>query len=340
MISRMEKKLRWGVLSTANICMKKVIPAMQLGQLTTVTAIASRDLAKAQEAADALGIAKAYGSYEELIADPDIDAIYNPLPNQFHVPWTIKAAEAGKHVLCEKPLSMSVAEAESLVEVRARTGVKIGEAFMIRSYPQWLRVRALLNEKRIGELRSIAGFFSYFNRDAANIRNQVESGGGGLMDIGCYLIHVSRYAFGTQPSRVVGLVDRDPDFRVDRLTSAILDFPGGQSIFTCSTQMIPYQRVHFFGTHGRIEVEIPFNAPPDRPTRLFIDATGDLQGTGITTETFPVCDQYTMQGDAFSRAVLEDGDVPVSLEDAIGNMAVIEAVFDSAKSGRWEKPRR
>ena len=340
MISGMEKKLRWGVLSTANIGLKKVIPAMQLGQLTTVTAIASRDLAKARKAADALGIAKAYGSYEELIADPEIDAIYNPLPNQLHVPWTTKAAEAGKHVLCEKPLGMNLAEAETLLEVRARTGVKIGEAFMIRSYTQWLRVRELLNEKRIGELRSIAGFFSYFNRDAANIRNQAEAGGGGLMDIGCYLIHVSRYAFGGQPTRVVGLVEHDPEFEVDRMASAILDFPGGQSIFTCSTQMIPYQRVHFFGTQGRIEVEIPFNAPPDRPTRLFVDATGDLRGTGITTETFAVCDQYTMQGDAFSKAVLEGGEVPVSVEDAIGNMAVIEAIFDSARSGQWEKPKR
>jgi predicted dehydrogenase len=275
-----------------------------------------------------------------LLADPNIDAIYNPLPNQFHVPWTIRAAEAGKHVLCEKPLSLTVAEAETLLEVRARTGVKIGEAFMIRSYPQWLRLRELLDERRIGELRSIAGVFSYFNNDPANIRNQVEAGGGALMDIGCYLIHASRYAFGQQPSRVVGLIDRDPATHIDRLTSAILDFAGGQSIFTCSTQMVPYQRIHFFGTTGRMEIEIPFNAPPDRPTRLFIDTTGDLFGGGITTEEFPVCDQYTLQGDAFSKAVLGNTEVPVSLEDAIGNMAVIEGVFKSAASGRWETTSR
>jgi predicted dehydrogenase len=336
----MRNKLRWGVLSTANIGLKKVIPAMQKGQFTTVAAIASRDLAKAREAAAALAIPTAYGSYEELLADPTIDAIYNPLPNQFHVPWTIKAAEAGKHVLCEKPLSLTVAEAETLLAVRARTGVKIGEAFMIRSYPQWLRLRELLDERRIGELRSIAGFFSYFNNDPGNIRNQVEAGGGALMDIGCYLIHASRYAFAQQPTRVVGLIDRDPRMHIDRLTSAILDFPGGQSIFTCSTQMVAYQRIHFFGTKGRIEIEIPFNAPPDRPTRLFIDPTGDLLGTGITMETFPVCDQYTLQGDAFSKAVLDNTEVPVSVEDAIGNMAVIEAVFRSAASGQWETPNR
>jgi predicted dehydrogenase len=340
MIGSMRNMLRWGVLSTANIGLKKVIPAMQQGQYTRVTAIASRDLGKAREAATALGIATAYGSYEELLADPEIDAIYNPLPNQLHVPWTIKAAEAGKHVLCEKPLSLTVAEAETLLAVRARTGVKIGEAFMIRSYPQWLRVRELLGEGRIGELRSIMGFFSYFNANPANIRNVVEYGGGGLLDIGCYLVHASRYAFAQEPKRVVALIDRDPEMHTDRLTSAILDFEGGQSIFTCSTQLVPYQRVHFLGTRGRIELEIPFNAPPDRPTRLFIDSGSDVFGGGITTETFPSCDQYTLQGDAFAKAVFEDTDVPVTVEDAIGNMAAIEAIFNSAASGQWEVPKR
>jgi len=336
----MSNKLRWGVLSTANIGLKKVIPAMQQGQHTSVTAIASRDLAKAREAANALGIAKAYGSYEELLADPEIDAIYNPLPNQLHVPWTIKAAEAGKHVLCEKPLSLTAAEAESLLAVRARTGVKIGEAFMIRSYPQWLRVRELLDQGRIGEIRSIMGLFSYFNVDPSNIRNQMDTGGGALMDIGCYLVHASRYAFAQEPKRAVALIDRDPQMQTDRLTSAMLDFEGGQSIFTCSTQMVPYQRIHFFGTQGRIEIEIPFNAPKDRPARLFIDDGSDLFGGSITTESFPVCDQYTLQGDAFSKAVLENAEVPVPVDDAIKNMAVIEAIFQSAASGQWESPQR
>ena len=334
----MSKKLRWGVLSTANIGLKKVLPAMQLGRYSVVAAIASRDIHKAQEAAATLQIPKAYGSYEELLADPNIDAIYNPLPNQLHIPWTVRAAEAGKHVLCEKPLSLSVAEAKSLLAVRERTGVKIGEAFMIRSYTQWLRLRELLSEGRIGALRSVIGFFSYFNNDPTNIRNQVECGGGALLDIGCYCIHASRYAFAQEPTRVVGLVEHDPAMTIDRLTSAILDFPGGQAIFTCSTQLIPYQRVQFLGTKGRIEIEIPFNAPKDRPTRLFIDSTGDLSGSGITTEEFPIADQYTMQGDAFSKAVLDGTEVPVPLEDAIANMAVIEAVFRSGETGRWESP--
>ena len=335
----MSKKLRWGVLSTANIGVKKVIPAMQLGRYTTVIAIASRGDARAQAAARTLGIDKAYGSYEELLADPDVDAIYNPLPNQMHVPWTIKAAEAGKHVLCEKPLSLTVAEAKTLLPVRERTGVKIGEAFMIRSFTQWLRVRELLDAGRIGTLRSVIGAFSYFNNDPKNIRNQVESGGGALFDIGCYCIQASRYGFGGLPTRVVGLIERDPEFRTDRLTSALLDFPSGHAIFSCSTQLVPYQRVHFLGTKGRIELEIPFNAPKDRPTRLFIDETGDIFGTGIVTEEFPTADQYTMQGDAFSKAVLEGGEVPVPLEDAIANMSVIEALFRSAETGTWITPQ-
>jgi len=335
----MDSKIRWGVLSTANIGLKKVIPAMQLGRLTRVTAIASRDLAKAQTAGAALGIPTAHGSYEELLADPDVDAIYNPLPNHLHLPWTINAAEAGKHVLCEKPLTLTAADAQSLLAVRARTGVKIGEAFMVNCHPQWLRLRELLDEGRIGQLRSVTGLFSYFNINPDNIRNKTEAGGGALMDIGCYLIHAARSAFATEPTCVVALIDRDPEMRTDRLTSAILDFPGGHASFTCSTQLIPYQRIHFLGTRGRIEIEIPFNAPPDRPTRLFIDTTGDLSGSGIVTEVFPVCDQYTLQGDAFSKAILDDTEVPVPIEDAIGNMAAIEAIFKSGRSGQWEAVR-
>jgi predicted dehydrogenase len=334
------RKIRWGVLSTAAIGMKKVLPAMQHGQYCSIVAIASRHFSKAKEAAAALGIPVAYGSYEELLADPKIDAIYNPLPNHLHVPWTIKAAEAGKHVLCEKPLSLSAAEAETLLAVRSRTLVKIGEAFMIRSTAQWLRLRQLLDEGRIGELSSITGFFSYFNINPANIRNRADIGGGALMDIGCYLIHASRYAFAQEPTRVVALIDRDPQMHTDRLTSAILDFPGGHSIFTCSTQLIPYQRIHFLGTRGRIEIEIPVNAPFDRPTQLFIDSTGDLSGSGIATETFSASDQYTLQGDAFSKAILDDTEVPVPIEDAIANMAVIDAIFRSAESCQWEALQR
>ncbi|MGB8260361.1 MAG: Gfo/Idh/MocA family oxidoreductase [Terracidiphilus sp.] len=333
-----ETRLRWGVLGTAAIGVRQVLPAMRHCRYATIQAIASRSLPRARQVAGELGIPAAYGSYEELLADPAVDAVYNPLPNQLHVPWTIRAAEAGKHVLCEKPLSLTVAEAETLLEVRARTGVRIGEAFMIRSHPQWLRAQQLIAQGRIGRLVAVAGLFSYYNVDPANIRNQADSGGGALLDIGCYLIQAARTGFGRQPERVVGLIERDPAFLTDRLSSAILDFGGPQAIFTCSTQMIPYQRVHFLGTEGRIEIEIPFNAPNQRPTRLFLDSTGDLTGSAIATEEFPVCDQYTLQGDAFSLAVLEGREVPVPLEEGIRNMAVIEAVFRSAASGHWEKP--
>ena len=333
-----QNKVKWGVLGVASIATKKVIPGMQKGEWSEITAIASRDLKKAKEAARKLGIPKAYGSYEELLADTEIEAVYNPLPNHLHVPWSIKAAEAGKHVLCEKPLSLTVAEARTLLPVRERCGVKIGEAFMVKTHPQWLRTRELIHKGVIGELRAIVGAFSYFNRDPENVRNKVEWGGGGLMDIGCYPITTSRFIFGEEPVRVAGLIERDPDFKTDRLASVILEFPSGQTVFTCSMQMVPYQRMQFLGTKGRIEMEIPFNAPNDRPTRIFEDDGRDVLGGGIRTETIPVCDQYTVQGDAFSRAIREGIDVPVPLEDAIANMAVIEAVFRAGESGRWERP--
>jgi predicted dehydrogenase len=332
------KKVKWGVLSTAKIGVNKVIPGMQLGEWSEIAAIASRDGKKAEDVARKLRIPKAYWSYEELLADPEIEAIYNPLPNHLHVPWSIKAAEAGKHVLCEKPVGLSVAEAKALLAARDHTGVKIGEAFMVRTHPQWLRTRDLIRSGRIGDLRSIIGAFSYFNRDAANIRNVLDWGGGTMYDIGCYPVNTSRFIFGEEPSRVVALVERDPEFQVDRLASVIMDFPAGQSIFTCSTQLVPYQRMQFLGTKGRIEIEIAFNAPNDRPCRLFIDDGRDVFGGGVTLETVPRCDQYTIQGDVFSRAIRGDGGVPVSIEDAIRNMAVIEAVFRSAETGRWERP--
>ena len=339
----MQSKIRWGVLSTAKIGLRKVIPGMQLGQFSEVTAIASRTLASAQEAAHELGIARAYGSYEELLADPGIDAIYNPLPNDLHVPWTIKAAEAGKHVLCEKPIALSAAEARTLLAVRERTGVKIGEAFMVRLHPQWVRTSELIAEDRIGPVRLVTGTFSYFNDDPRNIRNKPEMGGGALMDIGCYLIFAARQFFGcdnkpAEPRRVIATIDRDPGTQIDRMTSFLLEFTGGHAIASASTQLVPNQRIQALGSKGRIEIELPVNTAPDRPTSIFIDDGGDLFGADITPESFAAVDQYTLQGDAFSKAILEDTEVPVPLEEAIANMAVIDALFRSAESGRWEIP--
>ncbi|MGH9584115.1 MAG: Gfo/Idh/MocA family protein [Bryobacteraceae bacterium] len=333
----MSARVRWGVLGTANIALKKVIPGMQRSARCEIAAIASRDPQKAAQAAQQLGIPKACGSYEELLGDSGIDAIYNPLPNHLHVPWSIKAAEAGKHVLCEKPIAMSAKEALQLISVRDRTGVKIGEAFMVRTHPQWLRAREIVRSGEIGEIGSILSAFSYFNADPKNIRNIQEIGGGAVMDIGCYPITMSRWLFGREPRRVVSVIDRDPQMGTDRLSTAILDFAPGQAAFTCGTQIVPFQCMQILGTRGRIDLEIPYNIPPDRPSRIFIDDGSQLAGRGARIEEFPTCDAYTAQGDAFSQAIQEGGEVPVPLEDAMANMAVIEAVFRSAESGRWEQ---
>jgi predicted dehydrogenase len=326
------KKIRWGVLSTAKIAIEKVIPAMQLGKYCTVTAIASRQLEKAQEAARRLGIEKAYGSYEELLADPDVDAVYLPLPNHLHVPWAIKALKAGKHVLCEKPLGLNAAEDQKLLEAsRKFPRLKVMEAFMYRHHPQWQWAKKRVSEGKIGELRTIQSFFSYYNSDPNNIRNKMDIGGGGLMDIGCYCISLSRFIFGAEPRRVCGIMEEYPEMKVDRLTSGILEFVSGTSTFTCATQLVPYQRVNIFGTKGRIEIEIPFNAPPDRPCKIW---HGD--DAIIEEVILEICNQYTIQGDLFSRAVLEDREVPTPLEDAVANMQVIDALVRSARSGSWE----
>src|SRR5580693_1684040 len=308
-------RVKWGVLGAASIAVRKVIPGMQLGELSEVYGLASRDHFRAQNVARTLGITKTYGAYEDLLADEHIEAVYIPLPNHLHVPWAIKACEAGKHVLCEKPIGLSVAEVRQLIAARDRAGVLVGEAFMVQTHPQWVRTRGLIRAGKIGELKAIMGAFSYFNRDAANVRNVLEWGGGGVMDIGCYPIFTSRMIFDQEPRRVAAVVERDPDF------------PSGQSIWTCSTQMVPYQRMQFFGTSGRIEIEIPFNAPPDRETRILVDDGRDVFGGGVTADVFRSTDQYTVQGDAFSRAIREDAPVPVPLENSLKNMAVIEAVL-------------
>lgn len=332
------QKVRWGILGVASIATTKVIPAMQHGELTVITGIASRDLAKAQDAARNLGIPKAYGSYDEMLADPDIDAVYNPLPNHLHVPWSIRAAEAGKHVLCEKPIALTVAETLELIAARERTRVVIGEAFMVRTHPQWVRTTELVQSGRIGQLRCATGSFGYYKTGPTNIRNIRASGGGGLMDIGCYLIKASRMVFGEAPLRVCASMVRDPVFNTDTLTSALLEYPSGHCVFTCGTQVVGNQRMEFLGTTGRITVEVPFNPLPGHVSRICIDDGRDVLGSGVTTEEFPPCDQYTIQGDLFSRAILDGGQPPVPLEDALVNMAVIEALFRSAETGNWEKP--
>lgn len=325
-----ERKVRWGVLSTAKIAVDKVIPALAKSRHCEVVAIGSRRLDAARKAAEKLDIPRACGSYEELLADPEIDAVYNPLPNHLHVPLSIAALEAGKHVLCEKPIGLSSEEGRQLVDAGKRhPQLKLMEAFMYRHHPQWKRAKELATSGAIGDFRTIQSFFSYFKDDPTDIRSKPEMGGGGLMDIGCYNISLSRFLFDAEPRRVYGIVEYDPKLGVDRLASGILEFDRGTSTFTCGTQLVPYQRVHVFGTTGRVEIEIPFNAPPDRPCRIWRQT-----GEDMTEERLPVCDQYTIQGDLFARAILDDTPVPTPIEDSVANMRVIEAIVQSAKEGR------
>jgi predicted dehydrogenase len=331
----MMSKIRWGVLSTAKIAREKVIPATQRSQFGAVTAIASRDLSRAKAVAAELGIEKAYGSYQELLSDRNVEAVYIPLPNHLHVPWSQRALKAGKHVLCEKPIGLSVAEAEMLAgAAAAHPKQKIMEAFMYRFHPQWQTAHRLVREGRIGKLRTIQTFFSYFNDDATNIRNQRDIGGGALMDIGCYPISLSRFIFDAEPERVLGQIERDPNTHVDRLTSGVLEFFQGTSTFTCGTQLVPYQRVNIYGTTGRIEIEIPFNAPSDVPCRLWLETSGK-SGSRVDEVRLETCDQYMLQADAFATAIIEDSAVPTPLADAVANMRVIDRVLTSAKNNAW-----
>jgi predicted dehydrogenase len=330
--------VRWGVIGASRFALNTSLPGMKKGSLTQLCAIASRDLAKAQAAARALGIPRAYGSYEELIEDPELEVIYNPLPNHLHVEWSARAARAGKHVLCEKPIALNARDAETLLAVQRETGKLISEAFMVRNHPQWHQARAWIREGRIGELVSVQCAFAYFNRDAGNIRNKQDVGGGALYDIGCYAVNTSRFLFGKEPQRAIAICERDPEFGTDRLTSGILDFGGAHLTFFCSTQCVSFQRVNVFGTKGRIEIEIPFNAPPDRPTKIFFDDGSARDGSSIQTTSFPVVDQYSLQSENFSSAVRGGGSIENSIEVAVGNMRVIDALFRSAESGQWQSP--
>lgn len=325
------RKIHWGVISTASIALVEVIPAMQKGEYSQVEAIASRSREKAQEAARQLGIPKAYGSYAELLADPEIEAVYIPLPNHLHVPWSIKALEAGKHVLCEKPLGLDAGDAHRLLEASRRyPRLKVMEAFMYRHHPQWKLAQQLIKNGEIGELHSIHTFFNYYLPDPANIRNMADIGGGGLLDVGCYAVSLSRLMFESEPLRTFAAIQLDPQFKTDRLVTGILEFDTGIATFTCATQLFDFQRVSILGTRGQAELEIPFNPPVDKPSRLILHNT-----SGRREFELDICDQFTIQGDLFSKAILEDTPVPTPLEDAVANMAVIDTLFESARSGCW-----
>jgi predicted dehydrogenase len=321
--------VRWGILSTADIGMRKVTPAIQRADACEVVAIASRDADRAARAAATLGIATAYGSYEELLADDNVDVVYIPLPNDLHAPWTLRALAAGKHVLCEKPLALTSAQATEMAAAAEAAGRKLGEAFMYRHHSTWVEAFRLVREGQIGELQAVQSWFSYFNDDPDDIRNRVDSGGGAIMDIGCYCIHVSRTLFGAEPTEVHASVRRDPVMGIDTLASVVLAFPGGgQATFTCSTRAEPDQRVHIVGTRGRIDIEIPFNIPPDRETRIAVTAGGDPPVAPATdVRRFAAADAYSLQATAFARAILDDTATPAPIEDAIANLRVIDTIL-------------
>lgn len=327
-------KLKWGILGAAKIAVEKVIPAMAGSNDFEVYAIASRRLEKAQEASRKLNIPKAYGSYEELISDPEIEVIYIPLPNHMHMEYAIKCIEAGKHVLCEKPLALTVADVQKVMQARDKYGVKVGEAFMVKTHPQWLKTKELVQQGALGKLRLIQGFFSFYNADPENIRNIPEYGGGAVWDIGCYPVTTSRFVLDEEPEKLISLMEFDEEMGTDTIVSVILKFPSAQAIFSASTQMVPAQRMRFFGDKKELEIKIPFNAPRDRPCEIKINA-GDVHQEKVEELSFEICDQYRIQAEEFSKAVRGEREVPVPLEDSLANTKVLQAIYQSAREGRW-----
>jgi predicted dehydrogenase len=334
MQSKSRDKVRWGVLGASRFAVDKMIPAIQGGQNGIVVALASRSEDKSAAVAARFGIERAYGSYDALLEDPGVDVVYVPLPNHLHVPWSMRALEAGKHVLCEKPIAVTAAEAARLVDAGARAGRLVQEAAMVRTHPRWLGAREVVRGGRIGELRAMHGFFSYFNDSPENVRNQPGVGGGGLLDIGFYPVTVSRFIFEAEPLRVLGLLDMDARFGVDRMASAILEYPRGHAVFTCSTQLAAHQSLDILGTQGRIGIDVPWSMPDGRESHLLLDEGA----RGNSELRFAACNQWGRHADLFAQAILDGTQAPVPIEDSVANMRVIDALFRSAQSGHWERP--
>jgi predicted dehydrogenase len=333
------RKIQWGILSTANIGIKRVMPAILSGERGTIAAIASRDTSRAAEVAARFAIPRSYGSYEALLNDSAIDAIYNPLPNHLHVEWTVKALNAGKHVLCEKPLGINATETQAIVDARDRSQKRVIEAFMVRHHPQWHRVRALVRSGRIGTVRSIQSAFLFTVLDPRNVRNQAQLGGGALYDVGCYPLVTARYIFGAEPTRAIALINRDANLGIDTLTSGLLEFPGGgQLVFSSAFRAATYQRVTILGTDGRIDMPVPFTPPKDLACRITIDSGKSLDGASAEFEDFPAVDQYALQCDAAAAVFLGETQQEFPIEDGMATMRIIDALYRSAASGRWEVP--
>jgi predicted dehydrogenase len=333
------RPIQWGILGAARIAVEHVLPSFGRASCSQAAALAARDPGRARSVAQRFGIPRAYGSYDELLADPAIDAVYVPLPNDLHLTWTVRALAAGKHVLCEKPIALNADEARAIAEAAARHGRHVAEAYMIRFHPQWQRAHARLAAGDLGDVRAVYAWFSYDNPSGNNLRNDLAHGGGGLYDIGGYALVAAQWLFGARPQRVTGLFARDPVHGVDRLTSGMADFGAGrQLVFTVSTALPRMQSVVLYGTRGRLTIETPFNAAADRPTRLLVDDGRDLYGAGLEVEVVPAADQYALQLDAFSEAILADRPPRFGIDDAVCNMRALDALFRSERSGSWEAP--
>jgi predicted dehydrogenase len=325
------KKISWGVLSTSNFAFRQIIPSVKKSAHSVITGIASRDLQKAEAKAKEHNIPKAYGAYEELLADKEIDAVYIPLPNHMHLEWIKKSLQAGKHVLCEKPVTLNSVEAEELIEfAKDYPELKLMEAFVYRFNPRWEKVKELLADKVIGDVKHVQSFFSYYNVKPDNIRNKPNVGGGALLDIGCYCISHSRQILDSEPLRVISNIDYDPVFKIDRLTSAIMDFGNVTASFTCATQIPFDQYSKIYGDNGRIEIHRPFNPDLDGTTKVITHSNDKFEEI-----LFDACDHYTVEFDEFSKSILNNSDVLIPITDSLNNMKVIDGIFKSAESNDW-----
>ncbi|QPB19884.1 Gfo/Idh/MocA family oxidoreductase [Rhizobium sp. 007] len=325
--------LRFGIISTAKIGRELVVPAIQDAENCVVTAIASRDLKKAREMADRFSVPHAFGSYEEMLASDVIDAVYIPLPTSQHVEWTIKAADAGKHVLCEKPIALNAGEIDSLIAARDRSKVLISEAYMVTYAPVWRKVRSLIADGAIGKLRHVQGAFTYFNRDPGNMRNIPELGGGGLPDIGVYPTISTRFSTGKEPLRIQAVTERDPEFGTDIYSSVKADFGDFELSFYISTQMANRQVMVFHGTEGYIEVKSPFNADRWGPEELELANRSHNESTIFR---FQDSRQYKCEAEAFARAAKGEKEEVVTLESSKLNQKVIDAIYRASEKDGWE----
>jgi len=326
------EKLRMGVLGCSGHYAQRIATALKSSLLVEPYAVASRDAAKAKKFAKTWNFPVSYGSYEELLADPKVDFVYIPLPNHLHLEYIMKAADAGKPALCEKPLCLNAKDAAKAAEYCKKKKIPVMEAFMYRFHPQWVRAAEIIKAGELGKIMATSGVYAYNNKDGANIRNKTDCGGGAVMDIGCYMASVARFLMGVEPKKVAATLIRDPDFKTDILSSVILDYGEGRtSTFTISTQLFPSQRISAHGTNGSLSVEIPINQYPDIPGKLTVSTS--VMKREVETE---IVDQYLLEFDAFAMALIDNTDVPTPISDAVANMAVLDAIFAAAASGKWE----